>query len=178
LGAAFHALSGPRHGGASAQVEALVRELSKPERADQVVSERLLRGELVPGFGHTLYPQGDPRAVAMLAWAAEATAGGRRVNHDYECIRALCAAMARAGLAGPNLDAGLVALCSALDLPKGAAAAVFAIGRIGGWVAHALEQRRQPYILRPRARYVAPALAHPEPEPLRSAETAGLRRGV
>jgi citrate synthase len=59
----------------------------------------------------------------------------------------------------PNLDAGLVAICTALALPPGAAAAVFAIGRMPGWVAHALEQRSQGYVLRPRARYIERALA-------------------
>jgi len=62
--------------------------------------------------------------------------------------------MREAGQPEPNLDAGLVAVCAALALPKGAAASLFAIGRIAGWVAHALEQRQQAYILRPRSRYV------------------------
>ncbi len=58
----------------------------------------------------------------------------------------------------PNLDLGLVAVCSALRLPAGAAAALFAVGRSAGWIAHALEQRRQGYLLRPRARYTAASL--------------------
>jgi len=85
--------------------------------------------------------------------AADAARASRR--NDYACLIALVAAMKRAGHPAPNLDAGLVAVTTALDLPAGAAAAVFAIGRIPGWVTHALEQRSQGYILRPRARYVA-----------------------
>jgi citrate synthase len=42
----------------------------------------------------------------------------------------------------------------ALELPLGSAAAIFALGRTAGWVAHALEQRENKALLRPRARYV------------------------
>ncbi|HTU61536.1 MAG TPA: citrate/2-methylcitrate synthase, partial [Polyangiales bacterium] len=85
--------------------------------------------------------------------AARAASSGRR-RPQYECLIALAQAMKKAGHPGPNLDAGLVAVSSVLKLPRGAAAALFAIGRIPGWVAHTLEQRAQHYILRPRAKYV------------------------
>lgn len=54
----------------------------------------------------------------------------------------------------PTVDCGLVAVCLALGLPPGSAAALFAVGRAAGWVAHVLEQREQGFLLRPRARYV------------------------
>jgi citrate synthase len=155
LGAALNTLSGARHGGASARVEALLREIGNPQRATSVLRERHARGEKVPGFGQPLYPQGDPRGRALFELAA--MSGARRRNREYECLLALTDAMREAGHPGPNLDAGLVALCSALDLPQGAPAALIAIGRVPGWVAHALEQRAQNYILRPRARYVPAA---------------------
>lgn len=40
------------------------------------------------------------------------------------------------------------------DLREGAAAALFAAGRMAGWIAHALEQKRQGFLLRPTAEYV------------------------
>ena len=54
----------------------------------------------------------------------------------------------------PTIDVGLVALSAALGLPRGGALAMFACGRVAGWIAHALEQRAAGFILRPRARYV------------------------
>jgi citrate synthase len=54
------------------------------------------------------------------------------------------------------VELGLVALAAALELPRGAATAIFAVGRSAGWIAHAQEQRAAGYLLRPRARYIGP----------------------
>lgn len=155
LGAALNTLSGGRHGGASARVEAFLNEIGSPRRAATALRERHARGEQVPGYGQPLYPQGDPRGRVLFELAASGV--GRKRSPQYQSLVAVTEAMRRDGHPGPNLDAGLVALCSALELPQGAAAALFAIGRLPGWVAHALEQRAQQYILRPRARYVPTA---------------------
>jgi citrate synthase len=60
--------------------------------------------------------------------------------------------MTRQGLP-PTVDFGLVALTRALGMEDGSAALLFALGRSVGWVAHVLEQRQSPLVLRPRARY-------------------------
>jgi citrate synthase len=152
VSAALAALSGPRHGGACDRIEALLQEVGRPDRAATVVRERLRRGESVPGFGHTLYPEGDPRTPPLLevAWAMRPEPAAVRVG------RAVAEAMHEAGHAPPTVDFGLVVLAAALGLPPGAATAVFAVGRAAGWVAHVLEQREQGQLLRPRARYVEP----------------------
>ncbi|MCB9478014.1 MAG: citrate synthase, partial [Deltaproteobacteria bacterium] len=62
-------------------------------------------------------------------------------------------AMAEAGHEPPTLDFGMVALAKALLLPPGSAHIMFAVGRMAGWIAHILEQRTEPDVLRPRARY-------------------------
>jgi citrate synthase len=56
----------------------------------------------------------------------------------------------------PNLDFGLVLLRRALGLPRGAALALFALGRSAGWIAHALEQYETAQLIRPRALYAGP----------------------
>ena len=53
----------------------------------------------------------------------------------------------------PNIDTALVALERTLRLPEGAALAIFAAGRTAGWIAHALEQRQDGRLIRPRATY-------------------------
>ncbi|MFI4931150.1 MAG: citrate/2-methylcitrate synthase, partial [Burkholderiales bacterium] len=69
LSAALGAFSGPLHGGASEQVEWLVREAGSPAGVAAAVSERMRRGEKVPGFGHRLYPAGDARVPPLLELA-------------------------------------------------------------------------------------------------------------
>ncbi|WP_338067466.1 citrate/2-methylcitrate synthase [Methanohalophilus halophilus] len=41
-----------------------------------------------------------------------------------------------------------------LDIPPKLATAVFAIGRISGWIAHCLEQYSDNKLIRPRAKFV------------------------
>jgi len=150
LSAALATFSGPLHGTASEQVEVFAREAGDATRAVAAVADRMRRGELLPGFGHPLYPDGDPRAGPLLDAALSLAPRAPRVR----TIAAIVAAMEEAGRAKPNVDAALAASCAALDLPQGMGAAIFAIGRTAGWVAHVLEQAETKFVLRPRARFV------------------------
>src|SRR6266540_2426849 len=58
--------SGTLHAGASLDIEALLAEAGRPERAARAVGERLRRGERIRGFGHFVYKDGDPRATYLL----------------------------------------------------------------------------------------------------------------
>jgi len=147
------ALIGSRHGGHTRRVEALLDEIGRPERARQVVGERLRRGEPVPGFGHPLYPQGDPRARELFRQAAEwfpaAAAAPAR-----ELVEALCEAAADLLGELPTIDCGLALVARLLALPRDSALTLFGLGRAAGWVGHAREQYAKKQLIRPRARYV------------------------
>jgi citrate synthase len=149
LAAGLGAFSGPDHGRASDRVEALVDE-ALARGAERAVRDRLSRGERVPGFGHPLYRSGDPRVPALVGVIEpiEGATAERRV------LEQIAKTMRKAGHPAPNLDFGLVAMRRALGAPRGAASALFAIGRCAGWIAHVLEQRGTPGLLRPRARYI------------------------
>lgn len=153
LTAALATLSGPRHGGASARVEALLDEAATLRRPLDVVQKRAQRGDAVPGFGHPLYPAGDPRAVPLLDEARALAERSRGLRKRLDPLFALAKSQHRQGLPA-NVDFGLVALTRALEMPPGSAALLFALGRSAGWVAHVLEQRTSEAILRPRARYL------------------------
>jgi citrate synthase len=152
VSAGLATLSGPRHGGLVPRVEALVAEAGRPERARAVIQDRARRGEEIPGFGHPLYPEGDPRARPLL----DAAAGLAPKNAALQTLLALVEAMREAGRPAPTVDVGLAAITCSLALPRGSGTALFAVGRTAGWIAHAFEQRAAGFLLRPRARYIGP----------------------
>jgi citrate synthase len=142
--AGLAALSGPLHGAMGARVRAFVDEAGRVG-AERAVGARLAQGFPVPGFGHPLYPSGDPRARALL----EAFAPPAR----FEAVR--LAAETQTGEIA-NVDYALTAMTETLGLPENTAFLMFAIGRCAGWLAHALEQSRTGRLIRPRARYIGP----------------------
>jgi citrate synthase len=151
VSAAMATLKGRRHGGQTERVSALFAEIEAPARARAVVANRLRRGENVPGFGHPLYPAGDPRA-ALLLRLAEAAGNAA----EWRRVRALAKAGSELLHDLPNLDFALAALARTYGLPDHAPLVLFALGRTVGWIAHAIEQYATGQLIRPRARYTGP----------------------
>jgi citrate synthase len=143
------ALSGPRHGGMTARIEAFWDSLAAAATSKEALRNRLAGGEDIPGLGHPLYPDGDPRAAALLARVWEVRPDWREWMADAEALTGRA----------PNIDLALVAVRRHLDLPSGSALGLFALGRTAGWIAHALEQRASAQLIRPRAVYDGPAPA-------------------
>ncbi len=151
--AGLSALRGTRHGGASEQVLAFFDEVGRPERAAEAIAARLRRGERIPGFGHVVYTERDPRSAPLEALLRETGIGaGRLALPD-----AIEAAAREVIEQRPNVDFTLAGLAHALRLPADALQVLFAIARTAGWIAHVLEQYAERPIIRPRARYVGPA---------------------
>jgi citrate synthase len=151
VSAAMATLKGHRHGGATERLSALLAEAGKTERCRTVIANRLRRGENVPGFGHPLYPRGDPRAALLLKMAE--AAGNREA---WRLVRQLARAGAELLQSPPNLDFGLVAVTRTYRLPEHAPLLLFALGRTIGWIGHAMEQYAAGELIRPRARYTGP----------------------
>ncbi|HVZ39739.1 MAG TPA: citrate synthase family protein [Candidatus Kapabacteria bacterium] len=147
--AGLAALEGTKHGGYTERVEAMLEEIGKPERTRDQIAARLRRGEVIPGFGHSLYPEGDPRGAALLDAVADAMPRSQALKLPF-AVRD-----AAADMVGdyPTIDLGLVAISRALALPPGTPLALFALGRTIGWIGHALEQYATDRMIRPRARY-------------------------
>ncbi len=149
--AGLAALQGVKHGGVTRRVQALFQEVANPGRAQTVLSGRLKRGEAIPGFGHRLYPDGDPRARLLLELLRDSAA-----SKPLDLAEAIARQAQRLIGELPTIDFALVCLAGALDLPEDAAIMTFAIGRTVGWLAHAIEQYRTEALIRPRARYTGP----------------------
>ena len=159
VAAALSALSGRRHGGETARAEGLLRELFETDDVMAVMTGRMARGDPLPGFGQPLYPDGDPRAAAILATLTQTSPE----------THALAETAGEIGfrLTGrrPNVDFALAAATIGLGLPRAAGLGLSIIGRTVGWIAHAIEQYESGVLIRPRARYLGP---RPEDAPASS----------
>jgi citrate synthase len=147
--AGLAALEGTKHGGATARVDASWDELRRAGDLRAAFADRLRRGETIEGFGHPLYPGGDPRATLLISMLPK----GRSAAFAREVAAAAKVVIGET----PTVDFALVAVARALGLPNGAALTLFAIGRTIGWMGHAIEQYEANAIIRPRARYVGAA---------------------
>jgi citrate synthase len=159
---AIGALKGPLHGGAPGPALDMVFEIGDASRAEAFLRRKIAAGEKLMGFGHRVYKVRDPRADVLaaaaerlytragdmslyrLARAVEATAirlldeykPGRRLQTNVEFYTALL-------LHGLGFDVPLFT-------------PTFAISRVSGWIAHALEQRAVNRIIRPQSEYSGP----------------------
>jgi citrate synthase len=142
--AGLSTLSGPLHGGAVVGVLAFLDE-AEARGAEGAARARLDEGRTLPGFGHPLYPGGDPRASELLS-RFEPT----------DTISAVQAAVAEEAAQEPNVDFAIGAMMQRFGLPADVAFTIFAIGRCIGWLGHAMEQIETGSLIRPRARYCGP----------------------
>jgi citrate synthase len=149
VAAGLAALQGSKHGGACERAEDLLAEAGEGRGARETVAARLRRGDALPGFGHPLYPDGDPRAAMLLRLVAEMKPRPPEVGPALTLVKAVREVVDE----HPTIDFAVVALCRALRLPRGAALSLLGIGRVVGWIAHGLEQAEEGREIRPRARY-------------------------
>ena len=150
VGTGLGAMSGALHGGASLGAETLMAAASGPDDVPRVVAELLRRGEKVPGFGHSVYRGGDPRAIVLLDLVRRAAPkSGQLAVAD-----AVLAEVRQKSLPEPNVDFAIATLARVAGMGRGAGEAVFAVARTAGWIAHALETYAGPGPLRPRAVYI------------------------
>jgi len=148
--AGLAALQGVKHGGSVNRVEALLDEIHKPTNARSVLSRRLKRGDDIPGFGHRLYPEGDPRARILLELMTDTISRSPALSLSKAVIQEAKALIGEE----PNSDFALAVLARLLNLPEGYGLGLFALSRTIGWLAHAIEQYQSDRIIRPRARYI------------------------
>ena len=148
--AGLAALEGPKHGGSSARVEAMLDSMRRSRPLRAAVLARLRRGESIDGFGHPLYRDGDPRAQLLLEMLSERYASSAEYRFVVDFVRSGTNATGEQ----PNLDFALASVARVLKLPPGSPLMLFAIGRTIGWIGHAIEQYGTAQLIRPRAKYV------------------------
>lgn len=159
---AIGALKGPLHGGAPGPALDMVLEVGDASRADAVLRRKIEAGEKLMGFGHRIYKVRDPRAD-VLARAAErmfTRAGDMSMYTLARAVEAEALRLLEAYKPGRRLQTNVefytALLLHGLGFETSLFTPTFAIGRVSGWIAHALEQRRANRIIRPQSEYVGP----------------------
>ncbi|HVE34837.1 MAG TPA: citrate synthase/methylcitrate synthase [Gemmatimonadaceae bacterium] len=159
---AVGALKGPLHGGAPGPALETVFEIGDASRAEKVLRGKIEAGARLMGFGHRVYKVRDPRAD-VLAAAAErlyTRAGDMRLYRLARDVEATALRLLEEYKPGRRLQTNVefytALLLHGLGLDVPLFTPTFAISRVSGWIAHALEQREANRLIRPRSEYIGP----------------------
>jgi len=151
---AIGTLSGGLHGGANANVMRMLKEIDESDK-DPItwVEDALDDGRRVAGFGHRVYSVKDPRATILGAKSEElGEAAGETKWYDMS-VEIEEYIVEEKGIA-PNVDFYSASMYYVMGIPIDLYTPIFAVSRVGGWIAHILEQWEDNRLIRPRARYV------------------------
>jgi citrate synthase len=154
---AIGALKGPLHGGAPAEVVSQLHEIGSPERAERWVREAIARGDKIMGFGHRVYRAYDPRAAALRK-----VAEGMADMADWldtavkveDVVLRIFGELKPDRVIKTNVEYYAAAVLQGVGLPPDLFPPTFALARMAGWTAHAIEQASADKLIRPDARYV------------------------
>ncbi|MCO8266896.1 citrate synthase [Haloferax sp. AB510] len=150
---AIGTLSGSLHGGANANVMRMLKDVDDSDMdPTEWVKDALDRGERVAGFGHRVYNVKDPRAK-ILGAKSEALGEAAGDMKWYEMSVAIEEYIGEEKGLAPNVDFYSASTYYQMGIPIDLYTPIFAVSRVGGWIAHVLEQYEDNRLIRPRARY-------------------------
>lgn len=150
------ALKGSLHGGANQAAMEMLLEIGDEENVASYLDRKLAAGEKVMGFGHRVYRTEDPRATHLREMSRRLAEEGPE-DRWFRISRALEREMKERKGLDCNVDFYCASVYYSLRLPLDLFTPLFAAGRVGGWMAHVLEQQAANRLIRPRAEYVGPA---------------------
>jgi 2-methylcitrate synthase/citrate synthase II len=155
--AAITALKGPLHGGANEEAIRLMNRFRSADEAREWTQDALARKEKIMGFGHRVYKNGDHRA-RILEKRTEELARERDALWRMDVYHAIKDTVWEQKKLHPNLDFPCGLAYFLLGLPIDIYTPLFVASRVSGWCAHIIEQHENNRIIRPRSKYIGPAL--------------------
>ncbi|WP_299234126.1 citrate synthase [Natronomonas sp.] len=153
---AIGTLSGSLHGGANQDVMEMLKEVDDSDKDPlQWAVDAIDEGRRVPGFGHRVYSVKDPRATILSEQSKALGEAGDMKWYEYSTTLEEHLTDEK-GLA-PNVDFYSASTYYQMGIPVDIYTPIFAMSRVGGWIAHVLEQYDDNRLIRPRSRYAGPA---------------------
>lgn len=157
--AAIGALKGPLHGGAPGPVLDMLNSIGSAEKAEEWIINEQNAGRRIMGMGHRIYKVRDPRAAIFERAISRLESAGLKTDR-LPLARAV-EKTAEKVLAERHPDKPLKAnvefytavLLDAIRIPSNLFSAMFATGRVAGWLAHVAEQRATGRLIRPASKY-------------------------
>jgi citrate synthase len=155
IASAVGTLAGPLHGGANEEVIEMLEAIGSVENVEAYIDDCIANKKKIMGFGHRVYKVKDPRATILQGLAEQLFdkyGGDRYYDIALAVERVVADRLAHKGIY-PNVDfySGLV--YRKMGIPNDLFTPVFAIARVGGWLAHWKEQLAENRIFRPTQIY-------------------------
>jgi citryl-CoA lyase len=125
---------GEKHGGAA---EAAAKLFSSGKTAAEIVEQN----KIVPGFGHKIYKDQDPRAELLFKKTQDLGFSGKYFNLAKDIQKEI--SNSRGKQLPLNIDGALACVLLELGFSLNLGKALFLIGRIVGMSAHILEELEQ-----------------------------------
>jgi len=158
--AGIASLKGPLHGGANEQVLYDLEEIGNPENVEKWFQHARETKRKVMGFGHRVYKAYDPRARILGPLAQLLSHRDPDIENLYKIAVKLdglvCTQLGSEKKVFPNVDFYSGIVYRALGIETAMFTPIFAVSRVSGWTARALEYLGDNRIFRPRALYTGP----------------------
>ena len=154
--AAIAALKGPLHGGANQDVMEMLLDAKDGDTLEKNTRNKLNTGGKIPGFGHRVYRTTDPRATFLSSISKNLGEAAGNTQWYEMSERLIGVVKELKPKINPNVDFFSASSYYTMNIPLDLFTCVFAIARVTGWTAHAMEQHANNRIIRPRDDYVGP----------------------
>jgi 2-methylcitrate synthase len=149
---AIASLKGPLHGGANEEVMHMMKKIKKPENALKWINNALKNKDVVMGFGHRVYKNGDSRVPTMREYFKRVAIIKKDKTFEkiYDIIEKV---MIEEKNIYPNVDYPTGPTYHLMGFDTDFFTPIFVISRITGWSAHIMEQHAANKLIRPLASY-------------------------
>jgi citrate synthase len=151
--AAIATLKGPLHGGANEAVMETLQQIGTADKVDGFLKDAFAQKRKIMGFGHAVYKTEDPRATHLRRLSQRM---GQKTGEQkwYELSQKVEEYVKREKALYCNVDFYSASLYHVMGIPTDLFTPVFAVSRVAGWTAHALEQLANNKLIRPESEYI------------------------